>query len=255
VTCPRCQGSRIRHFGIGTERVEAAAQEAFPDARIARLDRDSTARKDAHLRIVERFRGGEANLLIGTQMVAKGFDFPGVTLVGVITADTALNLPDFRAAERAFQLLSQVSGRAGRGERAGRVIVQTFAPDHYSIQAAAAHDYRGFYEQEIESRRELAYPPFTLLARLVVADSSEEAARGKSHVAAQILEEAAPPEIRLLGPCPAPLTRINRKYRWHLLLKGPARDPLQALLRSRMPQLRQQVGAGLQVDVDPQSLL
>jgi primosomal protein N' (replication factor Y) len=255
-TCPRCSGSRIRLFGIGTERVEAAAQEAFPEARIARLDRDSTARKDSHTRIVKRFREREANLLIGTQMVAKGFDFPDVTLVGVITADTALNLPDFRAAERSFQILSQVSGRAGRGERPGRVIVQTFAPDHYSIQAAAAHDYLGFYRQEIIHRRELAYPPFAVLARLIVADASEEAARGKIHTAHQLLaENAAAAGVQMLGPCAAPLTRINRKYRWHLLLKSPEWEPLHALLRAVLPQIRQRVGAGLTIDVDPQSLL
>jgi primosomal protein N' (replication factor Y) len=243
-------------FGIGTERVEAAAQEAFPEAQIARLDRDSTARKDSHTRIVKRFREREANLLIGTQMVAKGFDFPDVTLVGVITADTALNLPDFRAAERSFQILSQVSGRAGRGERPGRVIVQTFAPDHYSIQAAAAHDYLGFYRQEIVHRRELAYPPFAALARLVVADGSEEAARGKIHTAHQLLAEgAAAAGVQMLGPCAAPLTRLNRKYRWHMLLKSPEWEPLQALLRSVLPQIRQRVGAGLTIDVDPQSLL
>jgi primosomal protein N' (replication factor Y) (superfamily II helicase) len=255
-TCPRCSGARIRLFGIGTERVEAAAQETFPEARIARLDRDSTARKDSHTRIVKRFREREANLLIGTQMVAKGFDFPDVTLVGVITADTALNLPDFRAAERSFQILSQVSGRAGRGERPGQVIVQTFAPDHYSIQAAAAHDYLGFYQQEIVHRRELSYPPFAVLARLIIADASEEAARGKIHTVHQLLAEgAAAAGVQTLGPCAAPLTRINRKYRWHLLLKSPEWEPLQALLRSALPQLRQRAGAGLTVDVDPQSLL
>lgn len=255
-TCPRCSGSRIRLFGIGTERVEAAAQETFPEARIARLDRDSTARKDSHARIVKRFREREANLLIGTQMVAKGFDFPDVTLVGVITADTALNLPDFRAAERSFQLLSQVSGRAGRGERPGQVIIQTFAPDHYSIQAAATHDYLGFYRQEIVHREELAYPPFAVLARLIVADGSEEAARGKIHAAHQLLAEgAAAAGVQTLGPCAAPLTRLNRKYRWHLLLKSPAWEPLHALLRAVLPQIRQRVGAGLTIDVDPQSLL
>jgi primosomal protein N' (replication factor Y) len=255
-TCPRCSGTRIRHFGIGTERVEAAACDAFPGARIVRLDRDTTSRKDSHARIVNQFREREADLLIGTQMVAKGFDFPDVTLVGVITADTALNLPDFRAAERTFQLLSQVSGRSGRGERLGRVVIQTFAPDHFSIQAAAAHDYEGFYRQEIVNREELEYPPFTALARLVIADPSEETARGKIHRAAQLLApEAATLGVRMLGPCSAPLTRINRKYRWHLLLKARTREAVQQLLRASLRPLRQHVGAGLAIDVDPQSLL
>jgi primosomal protein N' (replication factor Y) len=255
-TCPRCAGERIRHFGIGTERVEAAACDAFPEARVVRLDRDTTTRKDSHHQIVKRFRERDADILIGTQMVAKGFDFPNVTLVGVITADTALNLPDFRAAERSFQLLSQVSGRSGRGERLGRVIVQTFSPDHYSIQAAAAHDYLGFYRQEINYRRELAYPPFTTLARLIVADASDEASRGKIHVAHQLLFEAAEEAgVQILGPCAAPLARVNRKYRWHMLMKCVDREALQSLLRDHLSELRHQVGAGLIIDVDPQSLL
>ncbi|UCC67151.1 MAG: primosomal protein N', partial [Armatimonadota bacterium] len=159
--CPRCGGHEIRFSGFGTERVERELTRVFPRARAGRMDRDTTARKGAHVRIVGQFRAAETDILIGTQMVAKGFDFPGVTLVGVISADTSLNLPDFRAAERTFQLLTQVSGRSGRGEKEGEVIIQTYRPDHYSVEAAAEQDYEAFYEREMEARRELSYPPFS----------------------------------------------------------------------------------------------
>jgi primosomal protein N' (replication factor Y) len=188
-------------------------------------------------------------------MVAKGFDFPDVTLVGVITGDTALHLPDFRAGERTFQLLSQVSGRSGRGERAGEVIVQTFQPEHFSIQAAARHDYEAFYEREIIERRELGYPPFSTLARIVAADVIEEAAEGRIHTAYQLLADAARERgVAVIGPSQAPLARVNQKYRWHLLLKSPSADALQDLLTLEWPSVTA-AAPGLIVDVDPQSLL
>jgi primosomal protein N' (replication factor Y) (superfamily II helicase) len=254
--CPRCAGRRIRHFGIGTERVESAVRSLFPDARVARLDRDSTARKDSHTRIVKRFQEREIDILVGTQMVAKGFDFPGVTLVGVITADTALHLPDFRAGERTFQLLSQVSGRAGRGEQAGEVVVQTFQPEHFSIEAAARHDYRSFFEREIREREELGYPPFASLARIVASDVIAEAAEGKIHAAQQWLADPARERgVTLLGPSEAPLARINQKYRWHLLLKSPSAAALEDLLAAEWSRVIGVGGGGLTVDVDPQSVL
>jgi primosomal protein N' (replication factor Y) len=254
-TCPRCAGTRIRHFGIGTQRVEDAVRELFPDARLARLDRDTTVAKDSHARIVTGFKERDADILIGTQMVAKGFDFPHVTLVGIITADTALNLPDFRAAERTFQLLTQVAGRAGRGSIPGEVILQTFAPEHYAVCAAADHDYRRFYDEEIRSREELLYPPFSSLARFVTADSQEEAARGKIHRVEEILSApAAAAGIELLGPTTAPLARLKGKYRWHLLLKSGADAALQSLLSEALPRLRRSL-TDWTLDVDPLSLM
>jgi primosomal protein N' (replication factor Y) len=254
--CPRCAGTNIRHFGIGTERVESAVRSLFPEARVARLDRDTTTRKDSHTRIVKGFQDRQIDILVGTQMVAKGFDFPAVTLVGVITADTALHLPDFRAGERTFQLLSQVSGRAGRGEQAGEVVVQSFQPEHFSIEAAARHDYRAFFEREIKEREELGYPPFTSLARVVAADVIAEAAEGKIHAAFQWLADPARERgITLLGPSEAPLARINQKYRWHLLLKSPSAEALHELLAAEWSQVMAVSGGGLTIDVDPQSVL
>jgi primosomal protein N' (replication factor Y) len=254
-TCPRCAGTRIRHFGIGTQRVEDAVRETFPEARLTRMDRDTTTAKHSHTQIVTRFKEREADILIGTQMVAKGFDFPHVTLVGIITADTSLNLPDFRAAERTFQLLTQVAGRAGRGETPGEVILQTFAPQHFAIQAAAEHNYVRFYPEEIRAREELRYPPFASLARFVTSDSQEEAARGKIYSVREVLARpAAAAGIEVLGPTAAPLARLNGKYRWHLLLKSREDAALQALLSEAVSLLRRRI-AGWTLDVDPLSLM
>jgi replication restart DNA helicase PriA len=168
-TCPKCGSSYIKYFGAGTERIEREVMRVFPQARVVRMDLDTTRTKRAHENIVNMFRGGEYDILVGTQMVAKGHDFPRVTLVGVVSADTCLNLPDYKAGERTFQLLTQVAGRAGRGERPGQVIIQTYAPDHYAVQRARDHDYLGFYEEEIRARRDLLYPPFVHLVLVVVS--------------------------------------------------------------------------------------
>lgn len=255
--CPACQSTQIRHFGIGTEKVEEETRVAFPEARVLRMDRDTTRAKDAHVLIHRSFLGGEADILIGTQMVAKGFDFPKVTLVGVITADTALNMPDFRAAERAFQLLTQVSGRAGRGETPGEVVIQTFDPDHYSVQAAITQDYGSFYEQEIENRREPAYPPFAYLVNCIAIDEDERAAKEKIESLAEQLQEIASAlgaGIELLGPAPAPLAKLKGRYRWHLLLRAPDRGALEELVRE-VGRRHHHALQGITVDVDPQSLL
>ncbi|NLC55591.1 MAG: primosomal protein N', partial [Armatimonadetes bacterium] len=183
-TCPQCQGDRLRPFGLGTERVEAEVQACFPTARLLRMDRDTTAAKDAHVRLYRAFRSKEAEILIGTQMVAKGLDFPGVTLVGVVAADAGLNVPDFRAAERTFQLLTQVAGRAGRGDRPGEVLIQTFNPEHYAIVAASQHDFEAFYAREVDFRRELGYPPFGALVNLLATDVDPAAAEARAGRAA-----------------------------------------------------------------------
>jgi primosomal protein N' (replication factor Y) len=252
-TCPKCGGLAISFSGFGTERVEAELRHLFPHARPGRLDRDTTAVKDAHLKIVGSFREAETNLLIGTQMVAKGFDFPGVTLVGVISADTALNLPDFRAGERTFQLLTQVAGRSGRGEKEGEVIIQTYRPDHYAIVAAAQQDYEAFYRQEIAMREELNYPPFSQVANIVVVSVNQaEAERRAIQVAAEIRAQA--PDLEVLGPAPAPQAKLRGRHRWQLLLRGP-HGTLQPALRAALANLPAWTGGNMVVDVDPVSLM
>jgi primosomal protein N' (replication factor Y) len=266
--CPTCGGDRIRPFGIGTEKVEEETRALFPEARVLRMDRDTTARKDAHMTMLRTFRNGDADILIGTQMVAKGLDFAGVTLVGVVSADTALNMPDFRAAERAFQLLTQVSGRAGRGRKPGQVFVQTFNPDHESVVAAKDHDYEAFYRKEIKNRRELSYPPFTVLANIVAQDEDGQAAEARLRTIASRLGMAGEtrslldgPRIggddamEILGPAPCPLSRLKGRYRWHLLLKADSAETLQARLRAALAGLTASERFGVTVDVDPMSLM
>ncbi|MEW5785001.1 MAG: primosomal protein N' [Bacillota bacterium] len=224
--CPSCGGTQIRHFGAGTQRVETEVQKLYPGVPTIRMDSDTTTSRGTHQRFYQAFRKGQARILIGTQMVAKGFNFPGVTLVGVVTADTALNLPDFRAAERTFQLLTQVSGRAGRGPLGGEVIVQTYHPAHYSILAAADHNYGAFYEAELENRRQLAYPPFSDLVRFVFA-GADEAAVWEAAVEFTALLKPLQAAGELLGPAPAPLFRLKNYFRVHTILKGE-RLPAQA---------------------------
>lgn len=252
--CPACGGIRIRGFGIGTERVEEEVLHHFPQARVARLDRDTATRKGAHAGILGRFRRGEADILIGTQMVAKGLDFPNVTLVGVISADTAIHLPDFRAAERAFQLLTQVAGRAGRGEHPGSVVIQTFCPNHYSVQMATRQDYPGFYRQEIAFRRELLYPPFSRFANLISADEDEARARLRATALAEAFRETLPPEVERIGPAPCPLARLKNVYRWHVALRAPLEAPLSDLVREGLARLTSTERMGITVDIDPMGM-
>ncbi len=253
--CGRCGGHQIRFSGFGTERVEKELERIFPQARPGRMDRDTTRRSRDHVRIIGQFRTAVTDILIGTQMIAKGFDFPGVTLVGVISADTALNLPDFRAAERTFQLLTQVSGRSGRGEKPGEVIIQTYRPEHYSIQAAAQQDYEAFYHQETEARRELGYPPFSQLINIVVSAERESVAQARAERLAEAMRRgAAERPVQVLGPAPAAIPRLRRQHRWHLLVRGSPGLP-QAVVREALTGLREWGKAGLVVDVDPVSLM
>ena len=251
--CANCKGHNIRFSGFGTERVEKELGELFPRARLGRLDRDTTAHKGSHLAIVGRFRAAETDILVGTQMVAKGFDFPGVTLVGVISADTSLNLPDFRAAERTFQLLTQVSGRSGRGDKPGEVVVQTFQPEHYSVIAASRQDYDDFYRGEIETRRELNYPPFSQIANLLVTATTEADAKGRAEKIAAAIRENAP-ALGVLGPAAAPIAKLRGKHRWHLLVRAQP-GALQSSLRAALSTLGDLPSLGLTVDVDPVSLM
>jgi len=248
--CPQCQSPRIRFLGIGTERVEEEAARSFPGARLLRWDRDVTRRRGAHERILARFLAHEADILIGTQMIAKGLDIPAVTLVGVISADVGLNLPDFRSGERTFQLLEQVAGRAGRGPRGGRVIIQTYTPHHYAIEAAASHDYAAFYEHEASLRRRLGYPPFGRLARLVFGHTNAAHAQERALEMAAVLRRERDvqgiPNLDVLGPAPALVPRVRGRYRWQITLRGS--DPAELLGALSFPQ-------GWTVDIDPVSLL
>ncbi len=249
--CDRCNGVRLLPEGMGTERLEEEIRQNFPDARVARMDRDTTSRKGAHHRLVEQMMAGEIDVLIGTQMIAKGHDFPSVTLVGVLNADTALNLPDFRSAERVFSLLSQVAGRAGRGDRPGRVMIQTYAADNYALDYVARHDYQGFAELELSQRQALAYPPFGYLVHLVLSGNDES----KVHNAAeQICANLTPgaADVEILGPAPCLLPRLRNKHRVQILLKAKQRDPLRRQIE-QLDRLRSKLSAGvvLTVDVDP----
>ena len=242
--CPQCGSEAIRFFGAGTEAVEQEVRKAFPQASVQRFDADSTARKNAHQQILEGFEQQKIDILIGTQMVSKGLDFPNVTLVGVIAADTALNLPDFRASEQTFSLLTQVAGRSGRAELEGKVVIQTYMPDHYCIAAAEKHDYLDFYRQEIEARGALRYPPFSHVAVLLLRGKDEKEVIDTAHTVRDQLEiwqtdqartSQAPDTqalaVEILGPAPAPLSKIEGKFRWHLLLRSPAAEKLGQLLR------------------------
>jgi primosomal protein N' (replication factor Y) len=227
-------------------------------ARILRMDRDSTSGKEAHREMLDRFGAGEADILIGTQMVAKGLDFPRVTLVGLMAADMALNLPDFRAGERTFQLLTQAAGRAGRGELPGQIFLQTYAPDHPAIQAALAHDYLRFFEGEIQERALLHYPPCGELARLVFAHPHAEVALQVAQRYAQDLQVQAraqgDQDLTLLGPIPAPIARLQALYRVHMLIKHPDLRLIKPILRALNQRYRHEVQR-LGLDLDPYSML
>jgi primosomal protein N' (replication factor Y) (superfamily II helicase) len=258
--CPSCGSRYIRHFGVGTQKVEEEAKRLFPQARILRMDSDSTTRRGSHEKILSAFRQGQADILIGTQMIAKGLDFPMVTLVGVVNADTTLFMPDFRAAERTFQLLTQVAGRAGRANLPGEVLVQTYCPDHYSITAAARHDCEGFYQVEMPVRSALGYPPYSYLARLLFTHEDEAEISIGAALAKEILDKTLAGHdnfIEVLGPAPAPLSRIKGRYRWQLVIKGPRRNELRDIIRESMEVLQKSRPAFrpvINVDINPQGM-
>jgi primosomal protein N' (replication factor Y) (superfamily II helicase) len=253
--CRKCAAPYLEHAGFGTERIEEHLRERFPDARIGRVDRDSVRRKGALTQILSKFAARELDVLVGTQMIAKGHDFPGVTLVGVISADIGLGLADFRASERSFQLLTQVAGRAGRGERTGEAIVQTLYPDHYSIQLACRQDYPAFFEREVAYRRGMRYPPFFALINGVVRGRTFEDAMQQAREIVRRLEPAtAMGRFTVLGPAPAPLGRLRGEHRVQFLLKGSRRSDMRnALMQvvADMPEIRRR----LTIDVDPLSVL
>jgi primosomal protein N' (replication factor Y) len=254
--CPKCSSEHIYFLGIGSERVEEELHRAFPAARIARLDRDTVTGKRQYETILQDFREGNYDMLVGTQMIAKGHDIPNVTLVGVVAADMGLGMPDFRAAERTFQLLTQVAGRAGRGTLPGIVLVQTINPDHYAVRLAAAQDYQGFYEKELNFRRMMHYPPFSAMANVLVRSEKKEMAMRMSTELGYLLNP--PPEkLRVMGPAEAPVPRLKNEYRYQFLIKAASRKSLNELLQKiRNFAVEHKWGAtALVIDVDPLTLM
>ena len=259
-SCPQCGSGYIKYFGSGTQKVQEEVRRLFPDARVLRMDVDTTREKDAHERILSRFRSGEANVLVGTQMIAKGLDFPNVALVGVVAADLSLNLPDYRSVERTFQLITQVAGRAGRADVPGRVVVQTYDPDHYGIKLAAAQDYRAFYTRESAYRRAAMYPPFTVIARIVYSGEDEEAVKAaaladEARLRAYLDEADARRDAIQMAAAEAPIRQIRGKYRWQLLLKLYFKADLDAI-EARMQALADAAPEGVraELEVNPNNL-
>jgi len=254
--CPQCDSEHLQFIGTGAEKAEDELHREFPEARIARMDRDTVSGKRHFESILQGFREGDYDVLVGTQMIAKGHDIPNVTLVGIVSADIGLGLPDFRAAERTFQLLTQAAGRAGRGDLAGTVLIQTVNPEHYAIRFAAAQDYQLFYEKEIQFRRLMRYPPFSALANVLVRSENQEHALGMSAELGALLDP--PPEgLKVLGPAEAPVPRLRSEFRYQLLLKAASRKKLNEVLQTlRRHAIHRKWGAtALVIDVDPMTLM
>jgi primosomal protein N' (replication factor Y) len=255
--CPDCKSPGLAHSGTGTQRLEEQIRRSFPDAAVARMDTDTMRTRGSHERTLDAFRNREIDILVGTQMIAKGLDFPAVMLVGVVNADAALHLADFRASERTCQLVTQVAGRSGRGPLGGRVVVQTSTPDHPAIRAAATHDYEAFVRSELPVREALLYPPYGHIVRIIVRSIDERAAADwAGHVVERLRQEAtALPLIRVLGPAPAPISRLRDRFRWHLQVHGPDGVGLRALVARATAGLRTPDDVAWVIDVDPVDML
>jgi primosomal protein N' (replication factor Y) len=256
--CPNCHGKYIYYVGEGSEQIEAMLTNLFPTLRIARIDRDAASRRGLFEKALMEFSEGKIDMLVGTQMLAKGHDFPNVTLVGVVSVDAGLALPDFRAAERTFQLLTQVAGRAGRGDRAGQVLIQTYHPNHYALRHACAQDYEGFYKEEIRHRRNHAYPPFVSLASLLVHGADLSRVRSEAIDLRTELDLANTERTcRILGPAPAPLARLKGEYRMQILAKSRSRRQLRSVIDAAMEKLARR-GVNLRavnLEIDPVSIM
>ena len=258
--CPACQFDGIRYSGLGTQRLEAEIKAKFPKARVARMDSDTMRRPGSHQRVLSMFRSGDLDILLGTQMIAKGLDFPNVLLVGVINADSALHFPDFRAAERTFQLVTQVAGRTGRGERSGRVIVQTYSPEHPAIQAASRHDYNQFAKDEMVVRRRFNYPPLGSVARIIIRGSVEDVTEAVADSFLARLDAARNQlgyEVRVLGPAPPPISKLRGKYRFHILLQSVNAAHLGATIRKAIETftIAEKDDVQYVIDIDPMDML
>ncbi|HLW68366.1 MAG TPA: primosomal protein N', partial [Gemmataceae bacterium] len=262
--CPMCQKAVVRYQGLGTEKLQSEIESKFPAYVVQRMDSDSMQRPGSHQRVLDAFRNGQINILLGTQMIAKGLDFPNVTLVGVVNADVGLHIPDFRAAERTFQLLAQVAGRTGRGHRGGRVLVQTLTPEHPAIALATAHDYITFAKQELEHRDTHHYPPYQRLARLIVRSLKQDVAERFTNEIAAAFQHALrkltpkPGEqlpVRLLGPAEAPVFRLNNYFRYHFQLQSASPALLHQVLREVLTAVRPPNNVESQLDVDPYNML
>jgi primosomal protein N' (replication factor Y) len=253
--CPTCGGSRVRSYGVGTEKLKEKIELLFPEAVIERMDSDSTSEKGAYERILRSVHEGKIDVLVGTQMITKGHDFPNVTLIGVISADTSLNAPDFRAAEKTFQILTQVSGRGGRGDTPGNVIIQTLNPDHYAIRRAKEHDYTGFYGDEIPLRKELGYPPFGRMVNFRISGTNRDKTADFSVMLGNIARRFSESKnikhkIDVMGPVEAPIARIKGRFRWQMILKGRESRALHVLTENIL-KAAGKTDLDIKVDVDP----
>lgn len=256
-TCPSCQSRKIRYYGSGTQKVQEELEKLLPEIRILRMDVDTTKTKNAHEKILNKFGHHEADVLLGTQMIAKGLDFPNVTLVGVINADTGLNLPDFRASERSFQLLMQVAGRAGRADKKGEVIIQTFNPGHYAVQLVADQDYEAFYRQEMYYRQQLSYPPYYFTDQLLVSHKDEDTVAKKAYEIASIIKSSLSEKAKILGPTPKPIARTHNLYHYQILVKYRFEEQLEEVLNQvlDLTQKRENKDVRVLIDSEPQSFV
>src|SRR5699024_12725933 len=255
--CPSCKSHLISFFDTGTERVEKALKKLMSELKVIRMDVDTTRRKGAHERLLKRFSAGEADVLLRTQMIAKGLDFENVTLVGVLAADSMLHLPDFRSSEKTFQLITQVSGRAGRHELDGEVIIQTYAPDHYSIELASKYDYVSFYRQEMKIRRTFSYPPYVFLVLLTITHQDEQAISLAAQRIRTMLENKLHRDSSVLGPTPSPIARIKNRYRYQLMIKYRSEPDLVSYIDEVLAAFQEERRRDLQiiVDMNPNQLM
>jgi len=255
--CPSCKNRRILSYGLGTQKLEKEIQKIFPNARVQRMDSDSTSRRGAQEKILYALEQRKIDILIGTQMITKGHDFPSVTLVGVVSADTSLNMPDFRAAEKTFQLITQVAGRGGRGDSPGRVIIQTFNPEHYALRHAQHHDYKSFYKEEIENRQALHYPPFGRIINLRLSSINRDALieeAGRLRLIAQRLNKQNVGQVDIIGPAESPLAKIRGRYRWQMMIKGQDINLLHKIARNIIGK-NQSKQVRITADIDPENFM
>ncbi len=256
--CPECKGTGVKYLGVGTQRVEEELNTLIPELQFKRMDRDTTRKKLSHYKIVREMEDRKLDLLLGTQMVAKGHDFPEVTISAVVSADIALNMPDFRSGERAFQLFTQLAGRAGRGEVSGKAMIQTYEPGHYVFEYVKEQDYKGFYKKEMELRRELAYPPFSKLIRIILGFKTKEASQRIVKIISSRIKKvslAGKGGIEILGPAPAPIEKIRNLWRWHFVLKGKNAKELRRTAYHILDKLHDVKEVKIDIDVDPINLM